>query len=385
MACITANHSNPSSRNYTINKSSIETIFKKASIHYGNVLDSVIQYKKFPRSSERGFKPAEDWTSGFYPGCLWQIYDQTKSKEALNKAKEVTGFLYDQRKNTRDHDIGFRMYCSYGQGFNLTGNKDYKTVLIESAKSALARFNPKVGAIMSWEPNPQRDWQYPVIVDNMMNLELLFAATKLSGDSTYYHAAVSHATKTMVNHYRKDFSCPHVVDYNSKTGKFRKMDWNNGENNVEYSAWSRGQSWGLYGFTVAYRETGDKRFLIHAENIARFILDHPNMPDDSVPYWDYRAPREQTMRDASAAAILASALLELSELSNKAGHKYFTAAEKILYNLMQPKYLADPETNNNFLLKHATGNYLRNSELDAGLIYADYYFLEALNRYSKKI
>jgi uncharacterized protein YyaL (SSP411 family) len=187
----------------------------------------------------------------------------------------------------------------------------------------------------------------------------------------------------MVNQYRSDFSCSHVVDYNPKTGEFRKRDYNNGNNDPATAAWSRGQSWGLYGFTLVYRETQDKRFLQHAENIANYVLTHPNMPEDMVPYWDYNAPEIPTLRDASAAAILASGLIELSGYTKTNGKKYFLAAEKILKSLASSKYLAEPGTNGDFLIKHATGNFLKNSEKDGPLIYADYYFLEGLERYLK--
>lgn len=360
----------------------IDEIFHKSELHLNAMYPTVKETKQVPRSLDRGFRPIKDWTSGFYPGNLWLVYEHTKDTDLLKKAQFATELVEDEKYNTTDHDIGFRIYCSFGRGYDLTNNPKYKEVIVQAAKSAIQRYSPKVEAIMSWNPQPKRGWQYPVIIDNMMNLELLFAATKFTGDSIYYDIAIKHANTTMKNQYRADFSCSHVVDYDAKTGEFRKRDWNNGNSDPNTAAWSRGQSWGLYGFTLMFRETGDVKYLKQAENIAKFILENPNMPKDMVPYWDYNAPEFPTLRDASAAAILASGLMELSQLS-KNGQTYFKAGEKILTSLSSPQYFAEPGTNGNFLLKHATGNFLKNSELDGTLIYADYYFLEALTRYRK--
>ncbi|MDO5980040.1 glycoside hydrolase family 88 protein [Flavivirga spongiicola] len=366
----------------SLSKTDVDNLFKKTVLHLNNAWDSIEQTKRLPRSIERGFRHIGDWTSGFYPGNLWIAYEKTGNQNLLEKAKFATELLDEEKYNIRDHDIGFRIYCSYGRGYELTKKPEYKDVIVQAAKSAIQRYNPKVKAIMSWEPRPDRDWQYPVIIDNMMNLELLFAATKFTGDSKFYDIAVNHAIKTMEHQYREDFSCSHVVDFDAQTGEFRKRDWNNGNNDPSTAAWSRGQSWGLYGFTMVYRETKDKQFLEQAEKIAGFILNHPNMPKDMIPYWDYNAPEIPTLRDASAAAILASGLIELSQLSED-GEKYFEAGEKILNSLASPEYFAEPGTNGDFVLKHATGNYIRKSERDGTLIYADYYFLEGLMRYTK--
>lgn len=359
----------------------IDKIFQLGKKHLQNSWDSVEQTGRMPRSIERGFRQIKDWTSGFYAGNLWITYEQDEDSDLLQKAKYTTSLLAEEQYNTRDHDIGFRIYCSYGRGFQLTQEPAYREVIIQAAKSAIQRYNPKVKAIKSWASNTSRDWQYPVIVDNLMNLELLFAATALTGDSTFYDVAMNHALTTMKYQYRKDYSCSHVVDYDSLTGVFRKRDWNNGNSDPETAVWSRGQSWGLYGYTMIYRETKDVRFLEHAEKIAGFLINHPNMPDDMVPYWDYNAPEIPTVRDASAGAILASALMELSTHATKNSKKYFDAGERILTSLASPEYLARPGTNGDFLIKHATGNYLKKSERDGTLIYADYYFLEGLHRY----
>lgn len=350
----------------------------------GGMLKTVKKEGLTPRSIERGLRPSEDWTSGFYPGILWYLYDYTGKEKWRKEAAEVTAYLEKEQYSQRDHDIGFRIYCSYGNGYLLTGETSYKQAVVNAAKALSTRYNAKTKTIMSWNPDPARDWKYPVIIDNMMNLELLFEATRFSGDQSFTDIAINHGLTTMKFHYRPDFSCPHVVDYDPATGAFRRMDYNNGFCDPKTAAWSRGQSWGLYGYTLMYRETQDNQYLAFAENIAAFILNHPNLPDDMVPYWDYHAPKIPTMRDASAAAIMASAFLELSTYAEN-GDRYFKAGEKILKSLSSEKYLAQPGMNGHFVIQHATGNYLRGSEVDGTLIYADYYYVEALLRYLRLI
>lgn len=340
----------------------------------------VMKTKLLPRSIQRGMQPKTDWTAGFFPGTLWYLYAYTGQDTWKTRAEQATALMEGEQNNAFDHDIGFKMYSCYGNGYLLTGNKTYRHILFRSAKTLTSRYSYKTGLIMSWEPDTSRDWLFPVIIDNMINLELLMEAYKMSGDTTLRNIAISHADKTMKYHYRADMSCPHVVDYEPETGAMRKYDWNNGSDDITNSTWSRGQSWGLYGYTMMYRETGDKKYLHHAERIADFLLNHPNMTEDMVPYWDYSAPHRSKMRDASAAAVMASALMELSTYSTQ-GKKYFEAGEKQLKSLASPVYLAQPGRHRNFILMHATGNYLRNSELDGALSYADYYFMEGLLRY----
>jgi len=376
------NLENITSNQERLSNSKIAAIFQVEKQQLSYAWKTVKRKGKLPRSIDKGYRPIDDWTSGFYPGNLWLVYEYTHDQNIKRNAEYATALLEEEKYNTRDHDIGFRIYCSYGNGYRLTQSSHYKDVIIQAAESAIQRYSPKVKAIMSWEPNSDRDWQFPVIIDNMINLELLFAATHATGDSIYYKIAVDHAITTMKNQFRDNYSCSHVVDYDSITGQFRKMDWNNGNNDPSIAVWSRGQSWGLYGYTMMFRETGDKQFLIHAEKIADFILNHPNMPKDMIPYWDYSTPEIPTARDASAAAIMASALMELSGFSPTHSKRYFEAGEKILESLSSSTYLAQSGTNGNFLLKHATGNFVRKSEVDGTLIYADYYFLEALLRYT---
>lgn len=362
----------------------VQKAFSVASNQSERMFKEVMKSSRLPRSIQKGLVKPTDWTAGFFPGTLWYLYAYTNDTIWKVRAEQATELMNGEQFNAFDHDIGFKMYCSYGNGLLLTHNKEYQPIIFRSAKTLSSRYSYKTGLIMSWEPDKSRDWQFPVIIDNMMNLELMMEAYKLSGDTTLRQIAISHADKTMKYQYRKNLSCPHVVDYDAETGELRKYDWNNGSDDTQNSTWSRGQSWGLYGFTMMYRETGDKKYLLHAEKIADFLLSHPNMPEDGIPYWDYSAPQRSEMRDASAAAIMASALMELSTYSVH-GEKYFNAGEKQLKSLSNPEYLAETGTHNHFILKHATGNYLRKSELDGGLSYADYYYLEGLLRYIKLI
>jgi unsaturated chondroitin disaccharide hydrolase len=324
--------------------------------------------------------PSTDWTSGFFPGVLWYLYAYTLNSEWKQYAEAYTSNIEKEKYNNRTHDMGFKVYCSFGTGYSITGNTQYKDVIIHSARTLSTRFNQKAGVIRSWDFGKDK-WDFPVIVDNMLNLELLFAATRLSGDSSFYYIAKSHANKTMANHFRSDNSSYHVVDYDTTTGGVNKKTTHQGYSNE--SSWSRGQGWGLYGFTMCYRETKDPAYLAHAERIAGFVLNHPNMPRDLVPYWDYDAPAiPNEPRDASAAAVFASALYELSTYSSN-GSKYKTTADKIMRSLTK-NYRAPFGTAKGFLLLHSTGHKPHNSEVDGPLSYADYYYLEALLR-SKRL
>jgi unsaturated chondroitin disaccharide hydrolase len=322
-----------------------------------------------------------EWTVGFFPGSLWYLYEYSKSGRIKNAAIRFTEALKDLRYYTGNHDIGFMMNCSYGNGLRLINNKTYKDILIQSAKSLCTRFKPVTGCIQSWNSN--KVWEYPVIVDNMMNLELLFKATELSKDSTFYKIAVKHALTTMKNHYRKDYSCYHVVNYDTLTGKVLARVTAQGYSNE--SSWARGQSWGLYGFLICYRYTKNKIFLDQAIHIADYLLSHPNLPQDNIPYWDYNAPGiPNEIRDASSGAIMASALLELGTIPGVDKKRYLSTAEKIIRSLCSEKYLAKKGKNGNFLLMHSVGSKPAGSEVDVPLNYADYYFLESLLR-AKKI
>jgi rhamnogalacturonyl hydrolase YesR len=377
-------------------------IIANAELQYHSLLDSANIKMKYPRSSKDGnitYAGIEEWTGGFWPGALWFMYENTQKSEWKEAAIKWTETLETNQFNTNHHDIGFMMYNSYGNGYRLTHNEKYKDILIQSAKSLCKRYNEKVGAIKSWNDKPSLDGKdtmhYPVIIDNMMNLELLFFASKITGDTTYKHIAIKHAEKTMQNHLRADFSSYHVVDYDTITGKAIHKETNQGY--AHNSTWTRGQAWGVYGFTMTYRETGDKRFLNTAIKMADFFINNKNLPSDKIPNWDfnvnevgYNSPANAQSnllkfvpRDASAAAILASALLELSKYAGVKGKVYKKTAIHILTSLSSEAYFAKPGTNNHFLLMHCTGNANRMSEVDKPIMYGDYYYLEALLRAKK--
>lgn len=320
------------------------------------------------------------WTSGFFPGTLWYLYEYSEDNNLKDAAIEMTNRVIQQQYTTNNHDVGFMIYCSFGNGLRITGNKTYAPVIINAAKSLSTRFNPTTGCIRSWD---NKKWQYAVIIDNMMNLELLTNATRISGDSSFYNIAVSHASTTINNHFRPDGSSYHVVSYDTiKGGHVARQTF---QGSHDESAWARGQAWGLYGYVMMYRETKKKEYLQHAIKIANYIMHHKHLPEDKIPYWDFDAPDiPNTLRDASAGAIMASAFLELSTfLDKKAGKPYFNIGQAQLKSLMSPVYLAKPGENGNFILKHSVGFMAKNSEVDVPLTYADYYFLEALLRYRK--
>lgn len=360
--------------------------------------------KSFPRTTDRNGKllgsSMEDWTTGFFPGSLWMTADFNKDTTLESAAIAWTEKLEPLKFYTKNHDLGFMMYCSFGNAYRLTNNKAYKEVLIQSAKSLCTRYNPAVGCIKSW--NTFRSWHgnatynFPVIIDNMMNLELLFFASKETGDTMYRHIAVSHALHTMQNQIRSDYSSYHVVCYDSLSSKVVARETAQGY--ADNSTWSRGQAWGIYGFTMCYRETKDKRFLKTAAGMADWYINNKNLPTDKISYWDFnagepgytpginsKALKTQTnpiLRDASAAAITASALLELSRYVNdKKTGEYRNIALQIIHTLSGPDYKAAPGTNGGFLLKHCVGSIPHGAEVDEPLVYADYYYLEALKRY----
>ena len=356
----------------------VETIFQKVDANYKSALSKVPSTTSYPRTySENSVVRVEskDWTSGFFPGCLWYMYEFSKDPAWRKKAEAWTIGLEKEKNNTRTHDLGFILYNSFGNGFRLTQDQHYKEVLLKGAKSLASRYNPTVGCIRSWNHG---DWTYPVIVDNMMNLELLFWAAKNSSDKTFYSIAVSHAKATMKNHFRKNGSSYHVVDYNPKTGEVISRTTATGFG--DESTWARGQAWGLYGFTMTYRETNDTVFLNHAEKIAHYFIKF--LPKNKIPYWDFDAPNiPDELQDASAAAIAASALIELSQYSKKNSALYFKTAEEILKTLSSSAYFSPESTQGNFLIVHGVGHKPKKQEVDVPLIYTDYYFIEAMLRY----
>lgn len=337
---------------------------------------------RFPRATNPDgtwkHVPITDWTSGFFPGCLWYMYEYTHDPFYKNAAMRWTERLEPIRFFTDNHDIGFMVFNSFGNGYRLTADTAYKKVVLQAARTAVKRFNPRVGCIKSWE-NPR--WQYPVIVDNMMNLELLFWAVQNGEDSSLYRIAVSHAEHTMKNHFRPDGSTFHVVNYDTATGNV--IGRHTAQGYADSSVWARGQAWGIYGFTMAYRSTRDERFPATALRAASYFIDH--LPSDHIPYWDFKAPGiPNEPRDASAGAIAACALLELSTFvkDTSVSRRFFSTAESIIRALASPPYFSKGTTSRAITL-HSVTSKPANLEVDVSLIYADYYFLEALLRYRR--
>lgn len=332
-------------------------------------------------------KPYHDWTSGFFPGSLWYLYKNNQSNTWKNHAMKFTQAVDSAKYLTNTHDLGFMVNNSFGNGYSLTKNEAYKDVVVQASKSLITRYRPKVGAIQSWDTTPnmgwiaKRGWNTPIIIDNMMNLEMLYKAFEYTKDSTFYTIATSHAKTTMKNHFRDDFSSFHIVDYDVKTGKVRSKE--QGQGYVDASPWARGQAWGLYGFMQTYLNTKDEAFLNQAKAIANYIMTNAKIPEDRIPYWDYDAPKiPNEPRDASAAAITASALLTLQKYAPEKKETMISYAESIIRRLSTPDYLAELGKNQGFILKHSVGNIHSGEENDKPLNYADYYFLEALSKWN---
>lgn len=353
-------------------------------IRFQKLSDYPVDSLSFPRSynekSDELLKvSSKDWTSGFFPGNLWQIYKLTGKEVFKTKAIEWTKLMEKEKYNAGTHDMGFKMYSSFGEGYEVTNDPYYKDVIIESATTLITRFNSKIGSLRSWDFNNDI-WEFPVIIDNMMNLELLFEATRISGDSVYHKIAVSHANTTLKNHFRDDDSSYHVVVYDTLNGKVKDKVTHQGYN--AESAWARGQAWGIYGFTMCYRYTKNPLYLERAEKSATFYLNHPKLPKDGIPYWDFNDPKiPNSVKDVSAATVVASALVELVSYFDNA--KYIEYSNKITNTLKSDEYLIPPEINVPFILNHSTGNWPKNDEMDVPIVYGDYYFLELMLRKKK--
>ncbi len=344
-------------------------------------LDDTTLPRSFTKDGEFVTSLPKWWCSGFYPGTLWYIYEYTGDSEILAQAEKNTLKLDSIKFVTHDHDVGFQINCSYGNGLRLTGNKAYADVLRTAAHSLATRFNPNAGTTKSWDfVHKGRDWQHPVIIDNMMNLELFLSVADMFGEDDLREIACTHANTTMKNHFRPDFTSYHLVDYDAETGEVRTKHTVQGY--ADDSAWARGQAWGLYAYAMMFRFTQQESYLTQAQKIADMLLER--LPEDGIPYWDFNAPNiPNELRDASAAAIIASGLIELSTFTRDAesSAKYLAMAEKQLRELASPAYLAEVGDNGNFLLKHSVGSLPGNVEVDVPLTYADYYFVEALLRY----
>ncbi|MFD0861606.1 glycoside hydrolase family 88 protein [Sungkyunkwania multivorans] len=350
-------------------------------IRYSKLLKYPVDSMAFPRSYNVATNtikkvPSKDWTSGFFVGNLWQIYALTGDDAYKKRAEQWTPLVEREKLNNRTHDMGFKVFCSFGNGLKANKNDYYKNVIIKSAQTLSTRFNENVGSIRSWDFNKDI-WEFPVIIDNMMNLELLFEATKITKDSSFHKMAVTHANTTLRNHFRDDNSTYHVVVYDTINGSVKQKVTHQGIN--DESAWARGQAWAIYGYTMAYRYTKNADYLKQAEETANFFIDHPNLPADGIPYWDFDDPKvPNAPRDVSAGTVVASALIELYAYTQN--EKYLNHSKKVIDQLQSENYILEAGIEAPFILKHSTGNWPKNDEIDEPIVYADYYFLEALLR-----
>jgi rhamnogalacturonyl hydrolase YesR len=361
----------------------IKKDFQAAAAQYRTLLAATQGKPGFPRTVEGGALVTvgvKDWTAGFFPGSLWYLFEATGDQAWKTAAIRYTLATAPAKFDKTQHDLGFMLGGGYGNGYRLTNDPAYRDALLAGATTLITRFNGKVGAIQSWDVKPGGAWVFPVIVDNMMNLELLMWAAKAANEPRYREVAIAHADTTLRNHFRPDGSSYHLVDYDPQTGAVRMKVTVQGF--ADGSSWARGQAWGLYGYTMMYRETRKPDYLAQAQRIADFLMHHPRLPADAIPYWDFDDTAiPNTPRDSSAAAIMSSALLELATLTDPAAAaRYRAFAERQLRSLSSNDYLARPGENGGFLLKHATGHKPAGKEIDVPLNYGDYYFLEALLR-----
>ena len=351
-------------------------------------MDEQLTDTTVPKSTRFGIlvpSESKSWTSGFYPGSLWYTYLYTGNEEIKALAEKNTEKLYIETQIVRSHDIGFMVNCSYGNAYRITGDEKYREPFINAAHLLATRFNPTVGLTLSWNVTPKRKhWRYPVIIDNMMNLELLTKAHALCGVDSLLNVALTHANTTMKNHFRPDYTTWHVVDYEPETGDIRMKVTHQGYS--DDSAWARGQAWAVYGYTMMYREVSEPAYLAQAENVAKMLLER--LPEDGIPYWDFDSPdAPDSQRDASAGAIMASSFIELAGFTadKQLSKALMKMAEKQIRTLASDEYLAQPDSNGYFLLKHSVGSYPSDTEVNVPLTYADYYFLEALLRINGKL
>lgn len=372
-------------------KSKISEVFAKSAAHY-KALEAAATPRMWSKDGKpmipRGFDhekreitmdPIHGWRTGHFPGSLWLLHEATGDAFFRDRAIVWTELLEPNRNLDWHHDVGFIIMCSFGNARRILNTDRYDSIIVDSAKALSRRFSDQLGVIRSWgKIGDEKD--FLVIPDNMMNLELLTVAERLSGEKRFGKVARSHATVTMKNHFRADGGTYHVLNYSQKDGRIQEI--RRGQGASCFTAWSRGQSWAIYGYTMMYRETGDRTYLEFAQKVSDYAINHPNMPEDGIPYWDFGAPGEE--RDSSAGAVMAAGLVELSKYGDSGKARgYLDFAAKQLLSLASSAYFSEGNEVGHYLLKHGVGNKPKGSEIDTPLNYGDYYFLEALVRFKE--
>lgn len=358
----------------------------RQALHDLQKADGTLDYTMEPRNILHGDKQkawncrkatAEEWCSGFWSGILWMDYGYSHDSIVGQAAEGYTAALRScVYRPVYDHDLGFIIFCSFGKGYELNHNALYRQTLLDAADSLATLFRPLVGTILSWPRNVKMFGGHNTIMDNMMNLDLLFWASRHGGNPLLYDIAVTHAKTTMKHHFRPDGGCYHVAVYDTLTGDFIKGVTHQGY--ADNGTWARGQGWAIYGYTMVYRYTHEKVFLDFAQKVANYYLSR--LPEgDLIPKWDFDDPDPKAPKDASAACVVADALLELQQyVGGQQGQQYREKAVEMLRQLSSPEYFSG-KRNDAFLL-HSTGHHPAGSEIDASIVYADYYYLEALLR-----
>jgi unsaturated chondroitin disaccharide hydrolase len=321
---------------------------------------------------------ADDWTAGFYAATLWRTYERTHDPAWRQRAETWQAGL--ARQTSQDStDLGFKLFDTYGVGYQLTGDESYKRVVLAAADTVAHRYNSKVGMFRVWDKANDQT-RFRVNIDALMNQELMFWAGQNGGNPQYADMAKHHALRALQDLVRPDGGTWMVASYDQKTGALLGHSTKQGY--ATESTWSRGQAWAVYGFTTAYRYTKDPRFLDGARRTADYFVRR--LPPDRVPYWDFDVPNKATApRDTSASAVVASALVELSgyETDPAAKQHDTDTARDILTALSSPTYAPRNQT---FaaMLQHGTQHYPA-GWADTGIMFGDYYFVEALGRYEK--
>ncbi|HEV2438268.1 MAG TPA: Ig-like domain-containing protein [Verrucomicrobiae bacterium] len=359
-------------------------LFQFSGTQLSNTVHLMLNTNTYPRSTQTNGNwntvNNADWTCGFFPGCLWYLYEQTDDPNFKKWAQQWTAGIAAQQFNTNTDDVGFMINTSFGNGYRITGSSSYQSVLLQTAHSFTNRWNYIVRSLADDQLLPPTNFE--VIIDTMMNTELLYHATDINGDTNLSSKACTHATRAMTNQIRADNSTFQRVLYSTVDGSLTFQGTRAGYSNT--STWARGQAWAIYGFTMAYRETGYAPFLDAAKRTATYFLT--NIPPDYVPYWDFDAPDiPNAPRDSSAAAITLSALVQLSQLvtNMQDSATLWAGAHNILESLGSTNYLAQGTTSKG-ILRHGTGEppQFSSPEVDVSLTYGDYYFVEALRRYA---